>query len=396
MIRPFAICQRQGQKSGSGQSGLTLIELMVSLLISSLLIALVFGIYTRMSVAYRGQSGMSDLQQTLSAAQHEIARHVRNTGHLIPQGFNTSPAVRAALGEPGNPVPAIRVFDDDGGDGANNFTPDKIRVFYADATAMARITKVVGTTVSVDDIDTFNSSDLILVVGAVNFDPNDAFAADAGAADLARYDNVCVFKVNIIVGTDLDLSNDGHYNQHDSPLCTLGGSTVTVGSMVYRFVGRSFRIDPDPSAKIRQMAALQVSPTGESGPAADWQILGAGFTDLQFASRYWMRTTAFDLDLDGDDKHDWFSGSVVPPADALQVEVGISMVVRTTTNTNAVPTSATPDLQGAIPNHNRLGNSPTFDLLNTPDASRPEHLKGNHIYRWSSIRVDLRNMGVGR
>ena len=390
--------RRHGQHRWHQQSGLTLIELMVALLISSLLIGLVFAIYTRMSVAYRGQSGMSDVQQVLRAAQHEMARHVRNAGHLVPQGFNTSAAVRGVLGEAGNPVPAVRVFNDDGNDGANNFTPDKIRVFYGDATAMARITAITGTTITVDDVDTFKSGDLILVVGNVSFTGNDAL--DAGA-ELAEYNNVCVFKLNLITGNDFDLSNDGHYNNHDAVPCALPypNTTVAVGSMVYRFVGRSFRIDPDPTPKIRKLAALQVSHSGESAVAADWQIMGAGFTDLQFAQRYWMKVPpGTDLDGDGDASHDWFSGSVAAPLapDAHLVEVSISLVVRTTTNTNAVPTSATPDLSDANINHNRLGDSPSFDLLNTPDAARPVHLQGDHIYRWSSMRVDLRNMGVGR
>ena len=163
--------------------------------------------------------------------------------------------------------------------------------------------------------------------------------------------------------------------------------------MIYRFAAVGYRIDP--LAARRKTAVLQRSTTGGM-TSTDWQDIGAGFTDLQITRRYWMRVQEGNLDNEGTGEFDWFSGST-EPTDGELVEIGLSLVVRSTADLNAVPTKATPELQvTGYENHNRLGDSPSYDLASTPDGSRPVHYRGNHIYRWLSVRVDLRNLGVGR
>lgn len=392
-----------------GQWGITLIELMISLLISSLLIGLVFAIYTRMSVAYRGQSGVSELQQTLRSAKSRMVKHIRAAGHMIPRGFYASTPVIFQLSGTGlnDPIPALRVFDDADGDNGDHFVPDKIRVFYADTSAMARIDNPpAGISLPVDDEDDFQVGDVAVVVAAPEFT-----AIDGGAAEVANY-AACLVMITAVDGTPgserLDMGADGFYNDtlpSTAPAdCTVGGAIIKQGSMVYRLVGRSYRIDPTLSE--RRLGVLEESPTGEL-VTNDWQDLAVGFTDLQVARRYRIEPAGADVDGDFDALYDWYSSdNFTPPPPVLGVspgselvEVSLSLVVRTTRDLNAVPTSRTPALAGndagVSDDFNRFGNSPSFDLAGTDDASRPDHYKGTHIYRWASVRIDLRNMGVG-
>ena len=386
------------------QRGLTLMELMISLLISSLLIGLVFAIYTRMSVAYRGQSGVSELQQTLQSAKSRMVKQIREAGHLIPNGFFVSTPLTFQLDglAPGAPIPALRVFDDADGPSGDSFAADKIRVFYADTSAMSRITAVVGVvptvTFTVDDADDFQNNDIAVVVAAPTFT-----TIDGGAAEVAEY-KACLIRITAVTpgapGT-LDMIGDGYINDGTLPAdCDVNAGILNVGSMIYRLEGRSYRIDPtDPLGTRRQIAVLQESPTGEI-ENNDWQDLAVGFTDLQVARRYRIEPAGADADGDGDALYDWYSSEAFsPPITAKLVEVSLSLVVRTNRDLNAVPTSRTPGLSGndaGVSEHNnRFGNSPSFDLAGTNPTSRPLHLQGTHIYRWASVRIDLRNMGVG-
>ena len=139
--------RRRGDRRG--QRGLTLIELMISMLISSLLIGMVFSIYTRMSVGYRQQTLVTELQQTLRAAQTVVLREIRQAGFLIPDGFRT-----AALADTDPDVPPLSIINNADGTG-----PDAIRMYFADGTLQARVLGLADisafTSATVDDSDGF-------------------------------------------------------------------------------------------------------------------------------------------------------------------------------------------------------------------------------------------------
>src|SRR5690606_36118125 len=113
-----------------------------------------FSIYTRMSVAYRSQSAVSELQQSLQAAQMEMIRHLRLAGHMMPNGFRV-------LGdlEPRSPVQVMNRA------AGVTFPADVVKVYYADVSAKAMIVNDPdNTSVLVDDVDSFEVGDLALIV----------------------------------------------------------------------------------------------------------------------------------------------------------------------------------------------------------------------------------------
>ena len=73
-----------------GPRGFTLIELMVALLVSSLLVGMILAIFSRMSLAYRGQQQIAGVQQVLAAARATIELDAKQAGLGIPQGFKTA------------------------------------------------------------------------------------------------------------------------------------------------------------------------------------------------------------------------------------------------------------------------------------------------------------------
>lgn len=372
-----------------GERGLTLIELMIALLVASLLVGMVFSIYTRMSVAYRAQSSVSELQQSLHAAKTQVAKHVRAAGYVIPDGFALS-----GVGTPQQPV--VVVNDILTGDA--DFNADELRVFYADADATAEIIALttVGdqTSVNVDDESTFAIGDLVVISN-----PKELTGGGPGVAAIAGYDACVVRITNIAVGAPDVITFDASAADFNTATNTHCNGALAIGAprpanpMMYRLVGRAYRIDPDPSR--RSLGVLQVSPSGTL-IANDWEDLGIGFTDLQLAARYFENGDSIDADGDGDATRDWYSGAVAPPANAVLIELSVSLAVRTTREVDLVGTSATPNFTENDPDHNRLGDSPSITLSGVPDASRPEQYRGNHIYRWTSMRIDVRNLGVGR
>lgn len=379
---------RMKRRVRPGQRGFTLIELMIALLISSLMVGLVFSIYTRMSVAYRGQSAVSELQQSLQAAKLQIEQPVRSAGHLIPDGFKV---------QTGALIPPLVVQNLLSND--VTFPADLIKVYYADASAMAAITAPPPpnfSSVTVDDADNFVIGDLAVIVN-----PKLTAPLNPGMAQLASYDACVVRVTNIVLPNQIEFgAADPVFNADPNAHCTDALNMAGPGKpMIYRFGSRAYRIDP--SAATRSLGILQMSRTGglieelTGGGTSDWEAMGVGFTDLQIATRYYD-ANALDEDGDGDAARDWYSGAVAAPAGAVPLEVSVSLALRTTQEATTVPTSATPDFLVGNANHNRLGDSDAIPLAGVADAARPVQHRGNHIYRYFSMRIDLRNLGVGR
>jgi prepilin-type N-terminal cleavage/methylation domain-containing protein len=84
-----------------GQRGFTLIELMIAMLIAGILIAMIFAVYTRMTVAYQAQTRIADIHQNLRSGLDQIVRELRLAGSEIP----SADYLRVADNGVGDPEP---------------------------------------------------------------------------------------------------------------------------------------------------------------------------------------------------------------------------------------------------------------------------------------------------
>lgn len=366
-----------------GQRGLTLVELMVSMVLTGLLIGMVFTLFIQLSAGFRTQSQVADLQQALVATESVVMRDVRQAGFLIPNGFTV--AFDADVHR------ALEITNASDG-------PDELRVYHADASAQARVVSFdpARTAITVDDVDRFEAGDLAVIT-----DPR-VPPANVTPAPPQEYD-ACVVRIAGIAGTTLQLDTVAPWgtgsNDHCQAVQAANAATPS-DTMVYRFAAVGYRLDPDR----RALGVLQRSAT--AGIDDDWEDLGIGFTDLQVASRWFEPGDVADTDdPDADPERDWYSsddqdlltapGPLEPTA--LPFEVTVSVVVRTTRPMDGVVSATTPALTDPDNvEHNPVGDRAAVQLEGVADAARPEELRGNHIYRWSTSRVDLRNLGVGR
>ncbi len=387
--------RRRSADPWRGQRGVTLVELMVALVVQSIFILFVLSLYTRMSTAYRAQGSVSDVQQTLQAARETVLPQLEQAGFGLPNGFK-------ALGDGATVIPALSVINDADGTG-----PDLLRFYYADPTAQARVTSFIDANrqeAVVDFTGNFRVGDLVVMV-------NPRMIPVTGAADIAQYD-ACVARVTAIDASTNTIRFDGSspdYNTGSNDQCIdVQDATQTEGpaaseTMLYLFVGRSYRIDPAR----KELSVLQMSPSGELQPG-DWTDVGIGFTDLQVATRYFEEGDTVDLDGDGDPQRDWYSAEAQEtpdptgsrPLNAVLTQVSVSFAVRTTYELDVVSSAQTPGfVVGTDPQsvaHNRIGDHPSLPLAGVPDSSRPPEHRGDHIYRFSTSTVNVRNMGVGR
>ncbi|MBZ0238227.1 MAG: type II secretion system GspH family protein [Deltaproteobacteria bacterium] len=392
-------------RAGRAERGFTLVELMVSLVISGIVLGLVLEIWGRMSLAYRGQQSVAELQQILAAGHAMIEADLRQAGFQLPDGFFR--AGDDALHQP------VEIVDD-----ADGFGPDQLRTFAADASAVARVQDFNG--LADDAGDAFT---MVVVDSAADFAPGDVAvivkAQDGLPTEIAFYP--CVVAIQGVSGNELMLATTPPWGTANNDQCDEVRTNPALGpdrrAMVYRLRARAYRIDPAR----RDLAVLQMSPTG--GVVDDWQDLGVGFTDLQIASR-WDDTDDDEglagvdtADLDADPTREWWSDATqtaltgplaatttVPPLavgsfDMLRprlVAVRVTLVVRTHAKVDLAPSARTPVLvDAARPANNDLGNRDAVQLEGVSDALRPEELRGAHVYRYATVGTDLRNMGIG-
>jgi prepilin-type N-terminal cleavage/methylation domain-containing protein len=157
------------------RGGFTMVELMIALLISSLLVGMTLSIFSRMSLAFRTQENVAELQQVLAATHDMIARDVRQAGFGIPDGFffANDQYLYAPLEVTNN---------------ANGFGPDLIKIFYADPSAQARVTVLGDTQATVDSVDEFEGGDVVVFVGY-----------DGGVAG-SKIFTACVLQLDSVTG----------------------------------------------------------------------------------------------------------------------------------------------------------------------------------------------------
>lgn len=369
-----------------GEAGLTLIELMIAVVVSTIIVAFLLGIHTRMSVAYRSQAGVSSVLQTLRAGRQYLQRDLRMAGFMVPA---PTISVSTALDASGT-WPVLSVINDADGTG-----PDRFRVLYANPDVSATITAMDLTnhSVTVSDPSVFADDEPIMLIAA------------SGA---------CLAAVTSRVGNQLfvDPSSANAFNQApNNAHCDAVAAQVADGVIgsAHGLVMAAYRIDPER----RAAAVLQRSASG--GAVDDWEDLGVGFTNIQIASRFFQPGDTTDHDGDGDPERDWYSGENQETPDPTGTrppgtitDLSLSLEVCSDASVRTVGSPATPafiDLAHA--QNNRLGDwgqacpgntgaDPCgIDLQATADSARPERYRGVHIYRWSTTLVDLRNIGVG-
>lgn len=128
------------------ETGVTLIELMIVLLISALLTAAIYAAFISQQKSYAIQTGVTDMQQNARAALTLMERDLRMAGFCVGDTVNV-------VDYWGNNVPnAITITDN------TSPTPDQITVVYA-AQYVSTVVNAVGNTVTLDsDGDQFNPS----------------------------------------------------------------------------------------------------------------------------------------------------------------------------------------------------------------------------------------------
>lgn len=399
------------------RAGFTLIELMISLLVSSLLVGMILSIFTRMSTAYRTQQHVAELQQVLIAAQEMIQRDLRQAGFAMTDGFKRANRPAAGLGLDWY-EPPVQIIDN-----ADGFGPDELRIFYGDPSAQARVvTFPTSSQLTVDAVDRFEPGNLVVISNHEMMTRPAVY--DVGEVDpalptdpqfMVAHHRACVARIASIGGTTFNFDTGGDWGEGLNSQCDFvrDRHAALQNTMIYRLAARGYRIDPDR----RSMAVLQLSRSGGL-VANDWEDLGAGFTDLQVASRWYEnedgsspRRTTDTADLDTSAYRDWYSGADqtgytaahqrsatnVPTATSLLTELRVTLVVRTTRRIDTIGSARTPELvDPARPDNNDVGNRAAIQLDGVADASRPEELRGDHIYRYATVGSDLRNLAVSR
>lgn len=396
------------------QAGFTLVEIMIALVVSSLLVAMIISIFTTMSAAYRTQQQVAELQQVLQAAETTVEADLRQAGFACAQGFTWA-------GSPTTPISALTITD--GGTGPQ--APDQLAIFYGNPSAQAQVVTTAWPSVTVDAVDpTWAIGDLVLFsvskgngMGSANFvggaspPPEEPPPGDNSERASIPYYFACVVQIASINGTTITFSTAAPWGNTTESQCAGPSSKLGAGNigMLYKFIARAYRIDPAR----KDLSVFQMSPSGAL-VVNDWTDLGVGFTNFQIASRWYDPVTAADnTDTDTDPMRNWFSstnqnglstadasvGYVGTPSSLrVPLQVTVSVVVRTTRHiVDGTVTSATPELEDpANLAANDIGNSPKVVLAGVPDSSRPQELRGSNIYRYATIKVDTRNLGVNR
>ncbi len=416
---PLALGVRHGER------GLTLIELMVSVVVASILIGFVFDIQTRMSGAYRSQTTIGSMQQGLRAAAEMITYDARSAGYKMPTGALLStnfplPGTTAGLVyqdttlPPAPPpsfshdvfgIPAatvryirpVRVFNNPSGRSPDLMQPDQAHFFYGinentHAVITAPVTTPSFTSVTVDDPDRITTGDRVIIVNEQT-PITHPLGSQPGLPEVVPQ-NACILEVTGVgfAPGRFDFDTTTPFNTADNEHCE--GIAVDK-ARVYKLISHAYRIDTTRA----NAALLQRSTSG--GLLDDWEDIGIGFVDLQFSERHVQATDDGFGDLDGDGitRMDWYSAGN-PPDDPMVAgnplteltltQLGVSMVARTQRRISGVATAAVPVLSGPIVNHNPVG-----DSGGPKDTTAPEYA-GENVYRQTTLVVDTRNIGVAQ
>jgi prepilin-type N-terminal cleavage/methylation domain-containing protein len=394
--------------SRRGERGVTLIELMVSVVVGSMLVGFVFDIHGRMSTAFRAQNNIGSLQQGIRAANELMARDIRQAGFMMPDGafvssaFNpaTSPVVQVAGGN--NFVPGFSVFNNPEGRGDDQMQPDRVHVFYADpdptyqAVVVGDVTPI---SVGVNTSSIFQPGELVLLARQ---DPAPHPHPLGGNLPMVTKYFACVVEVTGSFGGSSPSGFDqlffepSAFNTAANEHCFIPTQTALVDpsapgvvgkTQVFRLVARAYRIDVSREL----MAPLEIDVTG--GLLNAWAIMGIGFVDLQVTQRFVEEVSdGADPDNDSNFRMDWYSAGGPFPLNSHLTQVGIGLVARTARPVEGVRSTEIPVLYDLASNPPR-NNNPLGDAVGPKLLTNPEY-SGDHVYRHSYMSVDMRNIGV--
>jgi prepilin-type N-terminal cleavage/methylation domain-containing protein len=373
------------RRRGRRERGFTLIELMIALVVSSLLIGMIFAIFIRMSVAYRGQQQVAEVQTKLAAARARIELDAKMAGLHMNHGFHMATLVSGELQRP------IRVTAPAGGG------PDEVAFYFADPT-LAAVTRPVTGTCNKEQCSQIHSTagfepDDVVVMSTPVVENDDQFSGE----QVVRFE-ACVFQLQSVGPGTFVFSTSPPWGTPSSSHCLYA---PVVGKTVYYKLGvRHWRIDPTRPAE----GVLQVSKLGALIGLSDWEDQGYGFTDLQIATQYYehLDPTPDLPDPDEEPDLDWYSGpdqeNLTRPGtlakfkERTPIQITISLVARTDRDVEGIASAATPKLTiTGNENYNTISDRDSILLPSTLPA-----LTGNRIYRYTTFQVDLRNIGVGR
>jgi type II secretory pathway pseudopilin PulG len=395
----------------AGEAGVTLVELMVSAALVGIAVGLIFSIFAASSSAFRGQVRVAETTQSLSAASEILERDLRMTGYTL---LNTTIPGDATAGGvwPGggrvitagstvysflNPLAVIN----------RNDGPDQIRIVYA--SPGCEMYMAAPFTSPISDHLSFMTEDASCMWGAT-----DLVTFWRPVSGDTRRGNGCISRV---IGTGSDpnfmlASTDasdplsgrsvGWLHCHHVPQ-PAGEVTplmqTSARPMANRVVMRAYRIK-DGDAR----GVLQLSRTG--GLVADWEDVAFGFIDLQVALRVWRRGDTIDEDGDGDAELDWLSSENMESPELFDFDevdgvvgtvrvVRVTLVAKSAQDSNGVVATTTPDLTEAEnEDHNPVGDHPSESLADITDKTSP--LYGEYVIRLNTVRVELRNHGIGK
>jgi len=359
---------------GRSQRGFTLIELMVALVVSSLLVGMIFAIFVRMSVAYRRQQQVAEVQGKLAAATAKLERDARQAGLYMADGFHV-----ASQGGDLKQAP-LRVINRADG-------PDEVAFYYADTSAQVatRVTGGAGTTCNRRECDRLGATDGfaagdVVVMSTVSWAhlPDHPGPKEAKVAEF----EACLLQLASVGPGAFVFSEAPPWGTPGNVHCPKDPAVGT--TMFYKLAARRWRIDPARPAD----GVLQLSTLGGLIGVDDWQDQAYGFTDLQVATRFFESAS----------RRAWSSGEQqevdTAPAAAFKapIQISISLVARTERDVEGIASSSTPNLTVAgSEDHNPIGDRGPIPLPSTLPA-----LSGHRIFRHATFQLDLRNLGVGR
>jgi prepilin-type N-terminal cleavage/methylation domain-containing protein len=386
------------------QKGLTLVEVMVSLVVVGIAAGLIFGVQTRMTGALRDQQNIAEAQQTLRSSAAILVKDSRQAGYMAA---NTHTALK---GSPTADTPAVAVLN-----GANG-APDQLNIQYAIDNVLAHVCDSNGircpkagpdfnaSETEVDDNSGFQNGD---VVYAVYIGPCTDNNGD-GICDINLFGTGCILAItnapqSNAAGNNQKIQHNpgagAPWNEPTNKQCDVLNSVWNSGYTVFTHVRlRGYRIKPDDPRGV-----LQMSPT--QGEQNDWQDVALGVIDMQFAMRVYHPNQLTDLDGDGDNQRDWFSGdematvlSDYPGSQLLMLSV--TLVAKSTKGVNApnlpqVPSLMDPNWSSTDPAYNRLSDKGPVTLPDT-GTTWPDTMYGTDVvYRVFTTTIDLRNVGIG-
>jgi prepilin-type N-terminal cleavage/methylation domain-containing protein len=377
------------------QGGFTLIELMISLIIASLVVGFIFRIYATSSAAYRSQSQVAEVMQTLRTAKQTLTKKLRLAGYYAG-AINTLVNTGTQGHSSGGTVPATVYLYSPVSFVNSNSGPDEIHIVYADTTCTARVSNC-------DNCPPFNAAES-RVESTQCFHEGDVVMAVrlADGVNGTKKGWGCVLQITLVQDNPALLQHRpaAPYNDTQNQQCDHIAPDWKDGQTAFmRFKSEGYRLKPSDARGV-----LQYSPT--AGVSNDWQDLAFGFVDMQFAVQMYEPNDTADADgVAGPDGtlspiYDWYSGSNLNNIDLStgkeMMQIRVSLIARTVAEVEGAGTRITPSLLGdsSRPNNNPIGDHDSVTISTVTDTSSPYY--GNYLYRMSTTVVDLRNLGVGR